>query len=141
MNHKPVKITVATVTYNAVGVLQRTLDSVAAQNYAHVEHLIVDGNSQDGTMELVHHYQGRNSNAARILVEFKFLNFILWDTVAHLFQIGQVGQQIENAILIVGDRLYFTDKFGHLRLFYPFWFQLAGSLRHSWSTAISDSSI
>ena len=57
MNHKPVKITVATVTYNAVGVLQRTLDSVAAQNYAHVEHLIIDGNSHDGTLALFQHFQ------------------------------------------------------------------------------------
>ena len=66
MNHKPVKITVATVTYNAVGVLQRTLDSVAAQNYAHVEHLIIDGNSHDGTLALFQHYQENNSRAGVI---------------------------------------------------------------------------
>lgn len=58
------KFTVATVTYNAATQLARTIESVEQQTYAHVEHLIVDGNSQDGTMELVHHYQGRNSNAA-----------------------------------------------------------------------------
>ena len=66
MNHKPVKITVATVTYNAVGVLQRTLDSVAAQDYAHVEHLIIDGNSHDGTLALFQHYQENNSRAGVI---------------------------------------------------------------------------
>ena len=66
MNHKPVKITVATVTYNAVSVLQRTLDSVAAQNYAHVEHLIIDGNSHDGTLALFQHYQANNSRAGVI---------------------------------------------------------------------------
>ena len=60
----PLKFTVATVTYNAATQLARTIESVEQQTYAHVEHLIVDGNSQDGTMELVHHYQGRHSNAA-----------------------------------------------------------------------------
>ena len=60
----PLKFTVATVTYNAATQLARTIESVEQQTYARVEHLIVDGNSQDGTMELVHHYQGRNSNAA-----------------------------------------------------------------------------
>ena len=37
------QITVVTITYNAAAVLQRTLDSVLAQSYPYVEHLIVDG--------------------------------------------------------------------------------------------------
>ena len=46
-------ITIATVTYNAEATLQRTLDSVAAQDYARIEHLIVDGLSTDRTLSLV----------------------------------------------------------------------------------------
>ncbi len=57
-------ITLATVTYNAAGTLQRTLDSVAAQTYPHIEHLIVDGCSNDGTMELIHRYVEQNADAA-----------------------------------------------------------------------------
>lgn len=60
----PVKITVATVTRNAAAELKRTLDSVASQDYAHVEHIIIDGNSQDDTLALFHHYQESNSRAA-----------------------------------------------------------------------------
>ena len=55
------KITVATVTYNAVDVIERTLESVEEQDYPHVEHIIVDGNSHDGTIEAVMHYQERGS--------------------------------------------------------------------------------
>ena len=52
-----IKITVATVTWNAAAVLQRTLDSVAEQDYPHVQHVVVDGNSADNTLTLLRQYQ------------------------------------------------------------------------------------
>lgn len=58
------KFTIATVTYNAAALIERTIQSVEAQNYSAVEHLIVDGNSHDDTLAHVHHYQERNSRAA-----------------------------------------------------------------------------
>lgn len=58
------KITVATVTWNAGKLITRTIESVERQTYSNVEHLIVDGNSHDDTLEHVHHYQERNSRAA-----------------------------------------------------------------------------
>ncbi len=64
MAEPPLKFTIATVTYNAGDLLGRTIASVESQDYPHVEHLIVDGNSQDKTLELVHRYQERNSVAA-----------------------------------------------------------------------------
>ena len=59
----PLKFTIATVTYNAAALIGPTIESVEAQDYPHVEHLIIDGNSQDATLEAVHHYQERNSVA------------------------------------------------------------------------------
>ena len=58
-----IKITVATVTWNAGKLIEKTIHSVEKQTYAHVEHLIVDGNSHDNTLEHIHHYQERNSRA------------------------------------------------------------------------------
>ena len=55
------KITVVTVTYNAEQTLERTLQSVASQTYPHVEHLIVDGLSIDGTLSLIQEYAEDNS--------------------------------------------------------------------------------
>lgn len=58
---KPVKFTIATVTFNAEPLIERTIRSVESQTYPWIEHLIVDGNSQDETLAHVHHYQERNS--------------------------------------------------------------------------------
>lgn len=52
--------TIATVTYNAEATLQRTLTSVASQDYPRIEHLIIDGCSTDHTLSLVQHYVEEN---------------------------------------------------------------------------------
>lgn len=54
-------ITIATVTYNAEHVLERTCRSVEAQAYPRIEHLIIDGNSSDRTLSLVREYVERNT--------------------------------------------------------------------------------
>lgn len=59
-------ITIATVTYNAEATLWRTLDSVAAQDYARIEHLIIDGLSKDRTLSLVQRYVEQNNNRHQI---------------------------------------------------------------------------
>ena len=58
-----ITITYVTVTYNAAAVVQRTLDSVFAQDYPHIHHLIIDGASADGTLFIIEQYTAR-SNAA-----------------------------------------------------------------------------
>ncbi len=60
---EPLKFTIATVTYNATDTIERTIISVEEQDYPYVEHLIIDGNSTDTTLEHIHHYQERNSIA------------------------------------------------------------------------------
>ena len=46
-------LSVITVTYNAEKTLERTLKSVREQSYANIEHVIVDGNSKDKTVDLI----------------------------------------------------------------------------------------
>ena len=58
-----IKITYVTITYQAAKVLQRTLDSVLEQDYPEITHLIIDGASTDGTIEMVNDYIER-SNAS-----------------------------------------------------------------------------
>lgn len=53
------KFSIITITYNAEKVLQRTLDSVRSQTYRDMEHMIVDGASTDGTLEMVREYEAR----------------------------------------------------------------------------------
>ena len=47
------KISVITAVYNGEATIAHAIASVAAQTYPHVEHIIVDGNSSDGTMAAV----------------------------------------------------------------------------------------
>lgn len=47
------KLSVITVSYNAAKTIGDTLESVAAQTCPEVEHIVVDGASGDGTMEVV----------------------------------------------------------------------------------------
>lgn len=52
-----------TITFNAAAVLRRTLDSVLRQDYPDILHLIIDGASTDGTLDIINDYVAR-SNAA-----------------------------------------------------------------------------
>jgi glycosyltransferase involved in cell wall biosynthesis len=52
-----IRFTVVTITYNAEAVLQRTLQSVHRQTYGGVEHLIIDGASKDGTLQMAEDYK------------------------------------------------------------------------------------
>ncbi|WP_270570170.1 glycosyltransferase family 2 protein [Bacteroides eggerthii] len=51
------KVTIITVCFNASEDLQKTLDSVLNQEYTNLEYLIVDGGSQDNTLELLKQYE------------------------------------------------------------------------------------
>ena len=52
-----IRFTVVTITYNAESVLQSTLQSVLRQTYGGVEHLIIDGASKDGTLQMAEDYK------------------------------------------------------------------------------------
>ena len=58
-----IKFTIVTITFNAEGVLKRTLDSVLAQHFPHVEHLIIDGASTDSTLQIANDYKSLSDNA------------------------------------------------------------------------------
>jgi glycosyltransferase involved in cell wall biosynthesis len=47
------KISVITATFNAVHTVADSLRSIAAQTHPDVEHLIIDGDSRDGTQAVV----------------------------------------------------------------------------------------
>lgn len=55
-----VKISLITISFNAVNSIQRCMDSVFNQTYPHVEYIVIDGNSSDGTRQLI------SQNAANI---------------------------------------------------------------------------
>ncbi|WP_239591142.1 glycosyltransferase family 2 protein [Candidatus Dactylopiibacterium carminicum] len=42
-----------TAVFNAAGTIQETIDAVAAQTYPQREHIVIDGGSRDGTVEII----------------------------------------------------------------------------------------
>lgn len=50
------KISIVTVVYNREKTIERALQSVLQQTYPHIEYIVIDGASTDGTMEVVHKY-------------------------------------------------------------------------------------
>ena len=63
------KITYITVCWNAESVVKRTLDSVERQDYPEIEHLIIDGASTDGTLQLAKDYQAHSHRPVSIVSE------------------------------------------------------------------------
>lgn len=50
------KVSIITVTYNSAATLQDTLESVKRQDYPNIEHILVDGASKDGTVNIIRSY-------------------------------------------------------------------------------------
>ena len=51
-----IKLSIITINYNNAEGLRKTLASVAAQTYPNIEHIIVDGGSTDGSVEVIEAY-------------------------------------------------------------------------------------
>ncbi len=52
-------VTIITVTKNAADCLERAILSVLEQSYPHIEHIILDGASTDGTVEILERYNDK----------------------------------------------------------------------------------
>lgn len=51
------KVTIVTATYNSAKTLEDTIRSVLRQTYSDIEYVVVDGDSTDGTQELLRRYE------------------------------------------------------------------------------------
>ena len=56
------KLSIITINYNNASGLHKTLASVASQTYRDIEHIIVDGGSTDGSVDIIKEYALASSN-------------------------------------------------------------------------------
>ncbi|MBL8199451.1 MAG: glycosyltransferase [Chromatiales bacterium] len=53
------KVSLITVAHNSAATIRGTIESVLAQDYPDIEHIVIDGASTDGTAEIVRSYGNR----------------------------------------------------------------------------------
>ena len=53
------KISIITVTYNSEKTIANTIESVLSQTHKDIEYIIVDGLSNDSTIEIIKQYEPR----------------------------------------------------------------------------------
>jgi glycosyltransferase involved in cell wall biosynthesis len=51
------KVSLITVSFNSNATLRDTIESVRSQTYPELEHILIDGGSTDGTLELIQEYE------------------------------------------------------------------------------------
>jgi len=56
---RSLRISVITVCYNAVADIEKTILSVVNQRYNNIEYIIIDGGSNDGTVDLIDKYDNK----------------------------------------------------------------------------------
>ena len=50
------KISIVTISYNAITEIEKTILSVINQTYTNIEYIIIDGGSTDGTVNIIKQY-------------------------------------------------------------------------------------
>ena len=60
------KLSIVTINYNNAEGLRKTLASVASQTYAEIEHIIIDGGSTDGSVEIIRQYADNQAKGERL---------------------------------------------------------------------------
>jgi glycosyltransferase involved in cell wall biosynthesis len=53
---EPIRVSVVTPSLNSARTIRETIESVVRQDYPHVEHIVTDGGSTDGTLEILKAY-------------------------------------------------------------------------------------
>lgn len=117
MKQKPL-ISIVTVCFNAEQRIEETILNVLNQDYPKIEFIVVDGQSKDGTMEIVHKYKDKIAkmisepdtgvynamNKAVAIATGEYMYFMgAGDTFVSNRALSQLMDNAENADVVAGD--------------------------------------
>lgn len=134
MKSKSPKITVVTVSYNAVDTIEETMLSVLNQTYPYVEYIIIDGGSTDGTVAVIKKYADRLAywvsepdkgiydamNKGIVAATGDYINFMnSGDTFYGYDSISAVFSKEHKEDVIYGDTMNISDSCSYLERCLP----------------------
>jgi glycosyltransferase involved in cell wall biosynthesis len=100
------RISIITATYNRRDLIGRCIESVAKQPYPDKEHIIVDGGSTDGTVEVIREYAARYPHIRWISEPDR--------GISDAFNKGLAMMQGDAVVIIGDDDFYEPDVFGRV---------------------------
>lgn len=62
-------VTIITVCFNSELTIRRTIESILHQTYGHIEYVIIDGDSTDGTLDIIQEYKESFGDRLRVISE------------------------------------------------------------------------
>jgi glycosyltransferase len=125
--NKLILITIITVVYNNVKHIKGAIKSVISQNYPNIEYVVIDGNSNDGTLEVLEEFRNQISvllvepdrgiydalNKGISLSNGEFIGFLHSDDFfANNEVISDIAKVIknDNSAVVYGDLDYVNNK-------------------------------
>lgn len=125
MKEDSIDFSIITVCYNSINTIEKTIKSVIAQTYKNYEYIIIDGGSNDGTVDLINKYKKHINtfisepdkgiydafNKGVKLAKGKFIGILNSDDTYNSNTVGlvsKVAKSFPNSI-IYGDT-YFIDE-------------------------------
>ncbi len=115
MTEKPL-ISIITPSLNRAGMIETAIESVLAQNYPHFEHIIVDGGSTDGTLEILSKYTHLRAFSAQDAGMYDALNRGLALAQGEIIGFLNTDDIYPDGTLESVSHLYNTHQFVHVIL-------------------------
>ena len=115
------KLFIVTINYNNAEGLRKTLASVAAQTYHDIEHIIIDGGSTDGSVDIIREYENTIKRSVTInqsTIQVKWLSEPdkgIYNAMNKGIEIA-LGRRIVNAdhtSSIIGDHIETNECVSH----------------------------